>query len=236
MPTPVRQLIDTFRREVDDPYEPGGSAQQPDEHSLWKDEEITGYLIEAQNELSRRILHFTATKQISFVAGTEKVDYPDGYLDLRAAYLIDGANRTELPRRNFDEMEAVIRSDYGVQGGSNWLTDTGAPQVLVTDVETDSFRFAPIPEKGGTVMLVYYRYPLPRFVGTTGQIEYADPQYIRAILHWMKNLAYAKQDAETLDLQRSQQFEAKFFAAAQDLAGEDKRARRRPGTVAYGGL
>lgn len=232
------QIVTMFRREVDDPLVPGGQVQEPDADSLWKDTEIAGYLQEAVIELARRTLFFNTSKTISYQADQELIERPEGYLDMRAegAYRVDGSDRVPLLLRNMVEMDEAMTDDYGLRGMSKWITEKGPPKVLVTDYEQGHFKMAPIPEQAGSVQLFYYHYPVINIVGTTGDVEFEALHHIRALLSWMKYLAYQKQDAETLDLRRSEMFGLQFEREADRLDGEVKRGRRRPGNVAYGGL
>lgn len=231
------QLIDSFRGEVDDPRVPGGQVQNPDADSLWKDSEIIGYLREAQVELARRTLMFNEAEKVPFQADDDTLKYPDGYLDLRQAYVIDGANHHPLVLRNVDEMHQALTDDYSLRTTTNWISEEGwPPRFLVGDFYHGAFKLVPIPDKGGQIQLLYYSYPVLSGVGLTTQIAYDQVHHIRALLHWMKHLAYQKQDAETLDLRRSESFAAQFEQAAVRIEGESKRGRRRPGTVQYGGL
>lgn len=237
MPTTVRQLIETFRKEVDDPYVPGGQVADPDADSLWKDSEIFGYIDEAQIELSRRTLMFNESKQLSFQANDEFLDHPKGYIEHRFAYAIDGTNRHPMLFRSVEEMEQAITDDYGLRTTTDWITEAGwPPRFLVGDYVHGKFKMVPKPDKAGSILLLYYSHPVLNPVGMSQQLSFDQPHHTRALLHWMKALAYAKQDAETLDLQRSQQFEVAFERAARGIDSDEKRGRRKPGTVAYGGL
>lgn len=233
----VGQLIERFRSEVADPWVPGGNVQNPDEDSLWKDGEIRDYIAEAQSELARRTLMFNARKTLSYSAGDELLEHPKDYLDFRRAYAIDGDNYRPLLFRNVDEMEQALTDDYGIGTRTDWVGESGwPPRFLVGDYEQGAFKMVPQPDKAGEVQLLYYRAPELSGIGSTAKVAFDKVHHVRALMHWMKALAYRKQDAETLDLQRAREFEAQFDGMAQQIYGESLRGRRRPGTVQYGGL
>lgn len=233
----VGQLIERFRVEVADPWVPGGNVQNPDEDSLWRDSEIRDYIAEAQSELSRRAFMFAGSTMLSFDANDELLLHPNDYLDFRRAYVIDGANYHPVLFRNVDEMEHSLNEDYGIGTNTNWLGETGwPPRYLVGDFDQGAFKMVPQPDKAGQIQLLYYRAPQLTGVGSTAKVAFDKVHHVRAMLHWMKALAYRKQDAETLDLQRAREFEAQFDVMAQQIYGESLRGRRRPGTVQYGGL
>lgn len=238
MATTARQLIEVFRNEVDDPYVPGGQDARPDADSLWKDQEILGYLDEAQIELSRRTLMFNDSRKIPYDAGDELLAHPKGYIEFRRAYAIDGTQRTPVYFRSVEEMSHSLADDYGLQPQADWISETGwPPRFLIGDYVHGSFKLVPAPDKAGEILLLYYSHPVLNTLGGLVQkVPFEYGHHIRALLHWMKHLAYQKQDADTLDNRLSEKYEIAFERAALGIDSDEKRGRRNPGTVQYGGL
>ena len=56
------------------------------------------------------------------------------------------------------------------------------------------------------------------------------------LLLWARSRAYLKQDADTFDKGRADDFEARFRTYCDEVVREQSRLRRSSGTVAYGGL
>jgi hypothetical protein len=88
-------------------------------------------------------------------------------------------------------------------------------------------------------------YPIPQFAGTLSANAIVLPQALYPgmplpcsslqdfdlILLWCKKLAYAKQDADTLDLARSQAFEAEYQRYMPNRRSEIDRTRRDGGVM-----
>lgn len=56
------------------------------------------------------------------------------------------------------------------------------------------------------------------------------------LLMWMKYRAYGKQDAETFDRGRRDEYKAEFQAYCRDVSAEWERYKSKVHVVAYGGL
>jgi hypothetical protein len=63
-----------------------------------------------------------------------------------------------------------------------------------------------------------------------------DEQHHLALLHWVKHKAYSKDDAETFDRRKADEFEARFRSYCAAAKVEQNRARHPAGSVMYGGL
>lgn len=227
-----RQLIDDFRREVDDPLIPGTGSDE-DADSLWKTYELLGYLDEAQQELARRTLKLTKSTEIDFVSEEPLLEYPEDLVQPRRASLKNA--RTSVVFRNLNEIEEQVAEDYGIRSMVAWRDNVGRPQILITDYEDGFWRWVPIPAEADTLILNYYRTAETVKSGAVKLELGGDAREKRAMLHWMKKLAYEKQDADAMDLQRAAGFERQFEIAVRTLIGETMRRTRRPGTTGYGG-
>jgi hypothetical protein len=89
---------------------------------------------------------------------------------------------------------------------------------------------------GTVVNLSVYRLPLIMINADGDQELEIDAQHHTALLHWMKHRAYDKQDAETFDRRKSDDFKARFEAYCNKAQQDAQRARRVQGNVVYGGL
>lgn len=229
-----RQVIAAFRLEVDDPLIPGlDEGEVPDEDSLWKENELLGYLDEAQAEVARITFALSARAALEVTGGDPYVELPADYQEPRRARMIE--SRTTLRIRNTDELSMEVVNDYGVQGLGDWESYEGRPTIAVFDDRDGYLRLVGIPPTDDTLELLYYRRPRP-LERMSSELELRDRKFKRAFLHWMKHLAYRKQDADALDLQRADMFEVEFGKEMARLYGEIRRGKRRAGTVRYGGL
>ena len=87
-----------------------------------------------------------------------------------------------------------------------------------------------------TVNLAVFRLPLVVITDDGDQALEIDAQHHLHLLLWAKHLGYDKQDAETFDRRKSDDFAARFRSYCADVKKEQDRARRVVGTVAYGGI
>lgn len=230
----ARDLVEDFRREVDDALVPGGNATTPDEDSLWKTSEIIGYLDEAQRECVRHTYVLFGRRDFPVTAGEPFIELPAEFMLHRRARLKTA--RVVLQQRNVNELDERVFEDYGIQHSGTWEElQPGLPLVAIYDDEPGQLRMVPAPAKDDTLELSFYRWPDPIERGSA-ELEIDERRFKRALLHWMKNVAYRKQDADALDLQRADQFYREFTLEIDRIYGELRRQYRRAGTVRYGGL
>ena len=229
-----RKLVEDFRREVDDPLVPGNDdPDAPDRDSLWKSDEILGYINEAQREVVRHTYMLRGSAELDVVADNPFVTAPADMMVPRRGRLIQG--RVVLQVRNFNELSLDPVEDYGWQGLSNWEDARGRPRFMAFDDEGGEIRLVPMPAENDTLELKYFRWPA-ELARLSGSLEVSRPEHKRALLSWMKYLAYRKQDADALDLQRSEMFAVEFEREISQLYAETRRRTRRAGNVRYGGL
>jgi hypothetical protein len=86
-----------------------------------------------------------------------------------------------------------------------------------------------------TLNLTVFRLPLTDIVESDQVLEIA-PQHHQSLMLWMKARAYSKEDAETLDRKKAEQFEDKFSAYCAYAKLEQGRARHKTRVVQYGGI
>lgn len=232
----ARKVLEKFRDEVGDPEIPGvdEDPSHPDMDSLWKNSEIYGYMDEAQAWLARRAYLLVDNFELPIKADESLVDLPEEFYEPRRAK-VKGQNHT-LTLLNLNELQSAVREDYGVRGVDDWEEVTGPPQLGVLDHTPGKIRLVPIPVEAGTLSLNAFIEPSEAITGSASYLALSNREQVRTILHWMKKLAYSKQDADVLDLQRAQSFEREGIAAADELMSEQRRRTRRSGTVRYGGL
>jgi len=81
-----------------------------------------------------------------------------------------------------------------------------------------------------------YRLPLNDISETSSTFELVDVRHQRALVHYMKYLAYLKQDADTYDPKSSERARNVWDGIVEDVRREVRRKRFKMHTVRYGGL
>jgi hypothetical protein len=213
-------LYNLFRSEIDDNAEP----------YLWADDEVFGFMDEAQRQFcleTEGIADATNVDvtQIAVVPSTDWVNLHPSIIKIRDVYRLDACadsveviNREDMPRH-------CLKFD-GAQGPVSRL---------IIGMEEHKARVHPVSNETITLQLTVFRFPLNTITDTDQALE-IQPEHQRALLLWMKHLAYSKQDAETFDKTKAAEFEQRFLAYCQKAKLAAERKRHKPRTVAYGGI
>lgn len=213
-------LLSLFRADVRDEATP----------YLWSDAEIFAYIDDAQKMFCRAqggIADATsAVTQIAVTAGAAFVSISPLILKLRSVRRLTDGRDVEI--LNFEDLQAD--RSYGYR-----LDDLPGPiHAVVVGMETNKLRLVRIPDVNQTLALVVYRMPAAA-ITAAGQALEIDEQHHRHLLGWMKHLAHRKQDAETYDRGRSEDFRNEFLAYCNQAKAERERREHKYRTVAYGG-
>ena len=207
-------MLDTFRREVADPLE-GVDASAPDSENLWKNAEILGYMTEAADAVARDTKSLYRTLVIPIDAGEATAPIPRAVLDIKLATLSDG--REVAPSNQHEQAPR--------------FTGRGRPQTFTRERERGVLTLAPAPLVADTLTLeCSVTLSTPLLCGMP--LPFREWPDQRLMLHFMKYLAYAKHDADTLDLTRSEAFLQLYQAGVRDREVEVRRERRLPSPVA----
>jgi len=209
------ELLVLFRLEVDDAAEP----------FLWSDMEFGYYLNDAQDvhiRLTGGIADRTSPlTKVIYKAGDQFVKYDPRILHIKGAW--DEANQV-LTIKNIDNFER------GLDDGR-----TGPIQFLITDVEEGKVQLYPIPAAAGWIKLYVYRRPLQDITAQSEALE-VPAQFHLNLLNWVKYKAYLKQDVETFNTSRADEFKTAFvdglIAARREKSAREDSKR----LMAYGGI
>lgn len=198
---------------------------------LWSDFELFNHLNDAQVQFCRTTGGIPdSTSALSTVAIT--VALPSFKLDerilkIRDAYRTSDGKRIDIV--NFEDME---------KKGMRFNGRTGPLAAVIIGMDDDQAIPYPIPSKADTLKLVIDRLPLTEICesnASTAKMEIKKHHH-KHLLHWMKKLAYEKQDAETFNKNKSVEFEKKFYAYCDSARMEKDRRKHHTRVVAYGGL
>lgn len=211
-------LYAQFRNDVSDTVVP----------YLWSAVEVLDYINDAQQQFCRATGGFTdassALTALDYAAGADALTLSPLILTIRGAY----DNTTGKP------LEVVNFEDMATRG---WRFDgrPGVVRALVIGLGATSARLYPLPVLGGTVRLVCERLPLAPITDLDQVLEVPD-QHQYGLSLWLRARAYGKQDVETYDPKKSDNFAAQFRAYCDQARREKDRARHKPRVVAYGGI
>jgi len=205
-PYTLEQMVFLFRQRVDDLPGDVVSAtqawQNDDDALLWKNEEICGYVDEAQQELAHRKPIFdtsvnTALTQLPVSgANQQSVTYDRRILKIDRVKFVEtvSANEHILEKRTQRWMDQRYQ-DWDLEGG---LGDQGKPLYYLDYIEEYQFKLWPVPDVAGTLHLSVWRLPINRLSWRLrGQLLETQETHQLDLLDWMMHRAYMKRDAET---------------------------------------
>lgn len=211
------ELLAAFRSDMSDTVEP----------HLWTDEDIDRYADDAQEmfcQLTDGIADSSsAATQLAIVPGTEWYDTDPSILKIRT-----------VTRADTGRDVSVVNPETMAEHGVVFDAREGPLRALVLGLEENKVRAWPIPSETVTVNLSVFRGPLEPF-SSSEEFEVGARHHVH-LLHWIKSRAYLKQDAETFDKSRSEDFEIRFRSYCAEAMKQQSRARRTTGTVVYNGL
>lgn len=238
----AEQLMLKFRREVADTLE-GVSTSEPDSENLWKNVEIYGYMNEAQHRWAEETLALQKTFTVAIPANTQHVKLPSRILNVRTVHLLGNVsngitNGRRLVERNLLEANVGYR-DYGYTPNAFTPiilgTRVAAPSFYSLDVMSGYMTLDSMQTTADSMQIYASALPMTN-IDSAGVVDCSDPTDQRLVLHFMKSLAYSKQDADTYDLARSVEFEKRFEREALHRAAQFLQRRRRAGTTRYCGV
>ena len=211
------ELLTLLRQELADTVEP----------YLWSDEELLTYLNDAQTMLARKTdgipdASTPVVTQLAITPGVEWYPLHAKVLKVRTAARLSDGGRLE-----------VLTPETAERNGVRFNGTQGPVRVAVQGFEDRKLRVWPIPSVADTLSLAVFRTPLKSLLDADPEV--AEHHHIHLLL-WARSRAYLKQDAETFDKGRADDFEARFRAYCDEVVREQSRLRRSSGTVAYGGL
>lgn len=211
------ELLSLFRTEMFDSERP----------YLWSDEEVYGYIDDAQKMFCRKTDGIADATTAGVVAlnitpGTTWVPLHPGIKLIRRASRVDTGRPVEI----LNEQDMADRGWY-------WDGAAGALRALIIGEEADKARVFPDSSETVTVRLLVYRMPIDA-IADDQPFEISERHH-RHLLLWVQALAYMKQDAETLNKTKSNEFENKFYAYCADSLVEARREKHKTRIVRYGG-
>jgi hypothetical protein len=227
----LAQLLTFFREDLDDTATP----------YLWSDSNFYRYLDEAQKQFARDTRYFrdSASTEMTRVPVSllrNYVDIDERILEITRAQLT--SNNRPLQILNFNELDHHTRSGDSFEQWeiTSWSESTGTPRHLVLDHDNNRGRLVPAPVADDTLLLWVIRDPLDDIDDADSCTEVEDRNDQLTLLHYVKYLAYSKQDADVVDPNRASNHLAEYRLKTEETRQRLNKKRHRPGTVRYGGL
>lgn len=212
-------LLRFFRAEVADATAP----------YLWEDWEVFGYMTEGFDALLSDTEAKYTVLTLPYTANNPLITLPKSVLNIRVVHIVGG---DEVLPASATTRVATRSDDYGIQSvGSNAIfTDTGTPCYYIRDYNRGALRLTPIPVDDGQLEIqCSSTLSVPMTDGAA--LPTTNSKELRLVLHYMKSLAYRKQDAETNDLIRARDHEAEYNVGALERQQRLLNQRRPPGVV-----
>lgn len=206
---------------------------------LWTDDEVWGYMDDAYSMFTRLSGGIpdasSAVTEIPVTTGEDRSPCSPLILKIRHAYL--DSTKRKLILRNVEDPPLVSLGDYGSISESA-DRQPGEVRAMVIGEEEGSVRWVGVPTANDVVKLTVFRLPIKRINEDSSDTDLDEIHYRHHIhlLLWMKHLAYGKQDAETYDKGKSEEFRLAFETYCYRASAELARQRHKNRVVAYGGI
>ena len=208
-------LLKYFRAQVADDVTP----------YLWSTPECITYMNEAQLmfcRLTKGSAEATSPSVCVIPVVTGEIfaaDHPS-IRHFRLAVL--ASNGKELYIRNHTEIHT-------------WTNQQGTVGKMIIGVEENKVRWDYTPTMDDEVNLMVFRLPLEDITDVGQEIE-IDPKHHVCLVHWMKYLAYSKQDSQTYDADTALKGKAAFEEYCRGVEAERDFKVHAPVAILYGGL
>ena len=222
------ELYDAFRNDVSD-------TQLP---YLWGESEVWRYMDDAYKMFARLtggVPDSTSDlTQIDVVAGEADAEVSPLILKFREARLL--STGLKLTIVNHTDLPMTGGSDYGNIRSMYLNKMPGSVRYMLVGKQRKLVTWLQVPVEDDTVSLIVDRLPLDRIVGEgQGFVDIGEEHHEHLML-WMKSRAYGKQDADTFDRGRRDEYKKEFIAYCEFAKGEMARYKSKVRSVAYGGI
>lgn len=196
---------------------------------LWSNTDVYGYLDDAQKMHCRQTdgIQDATTADVVDIEVDDTTDWVTLHPTIRR---IRSARRLDTGR----PIEIINDEDMLTRG---WFFDGRRTSVraLVIGAEEGKARVYPASNETFVIKLNVFRMPLTSITDEDQDFEIAEEHH-RHLLLWARHLAYLKQDAETFDRLKADEYEGKARAYWARVKLEEQRKAFKPRTVAYGGI
>jgi hypothetical protein len=228
------ELLDLFRSDVDDQATP----------YLWSDTEVYLYMDDAYKSFVRKTGGISdetsALTLIPIVAGESYSEVSSKILKFRLATLVSTQDPVLIV--NAEDVVNLAKYDYGVLRPLNQNTP-GRVTHMVVGVERTAavgkVKWVQKPIVSDSVQLTVMRMPLDDVTEANPSFAFDEilSEHHQHLLAWMKHRAYGKQDAESFDRGKREEYKIEFLAYCTEATAENERYKSKPvRVVKYGGI
>lgn len=222
------ELFDAFREDVADVAAP----------HLWSDSEVWRYMDDAYKMFARLTGGVADTAspitQVPVYTGEATAEVSPLILRFESAHLESTGEPVKII--NHTDLGSMMKTDYGRLVPLSPETSTGEVLYMVIGQQRGQVRWVQTPASDDTVSLFVYRLPLDTITGPEQEFSDIGEEHHEHLLLWMKARAYGKQDAETFDKGRREEYKAAFIDYCKAAKAEWERYKSKVRVVAYGGI
>jgi hypothetical protein len=220
-------LITAFRSDVGDEVAP----------YLWSDTEVWRYLNDAYRMFARLTGGIPATLTFDIVAGEQTTEVSPKILRFREARLTSTGRKLTIINPSDEALGTT--ADYG-QARAYYVNRTQGPvsYMIIGDWRnrlTGVVGWAQIPAVNDTAEVSVYRLPLGTLTSGSELSDVGEEHHEHLML-WMKYIAHGKQDAETFDRGRRDEYKQDFETYCARSKAEWDRYKHKTRVVTYGGI
>lgn len=218
-------FLDDLRSDLADRPDVDDSGNARD--TLWSDGDLLRYLNSAAARLATDTLGLRRRFEIptSSLQPLYKFPYWQIIDIIQASFATPAIGGGDRDLTKFDIDEGIPYDDYGVQYfRTPDFTTVGVPRAYTRDWDDTFLRLFPIPQVDG--VLTVHAYIVPDQIQDGMPIPFQAQEDWDLLLIWAKKLAYAKQDADVLDLTRSQAFDREYKLMMPDRRSSIDATRR----------
>ena len=116
-----------------------------------------------------------------------------------------------------------------------WTNQTGRITKMIVGLQPGLVRWDYAPAADDEVNLFVFRLPLTDITDVDQELEIEAKHHV-SLVHWMKHLAYLKQDSQTYDGKTSEQSRKDFLSYCAQVKTEQEYYKHTPTAVGYGGI
>lgn len=225
----VEEGIEALRSDLFDKADVDDDGNARD--TLWSDADLLRYFNSACARWASDTLALRRRFEFAVAADQALVRFPYSEIldELSVSFVVPSLGRRRTLRK-FDLDDTLVADDYGTQVEiTPDLDKRGMPTHYTRDYDNQFLRLWPVPFVASTLSATAIVLPQQLYPGML--LPCTSVQDFDLIALWVKKLAYAKQDADTLDLDRSVAFEREYKREVLNRRSEIDRTRRNGGVM-----
>ena len=230
----VSELYNLFRSDVADTVKP----------YLWSDNEVYDYMNDAYRMFVRKTGGIpdasSSFLRIPIVATVAYANISPLILKFRIASL--ESTGADIKIINAEDVDKIMRNDYGSYSPVNVNTPGPVTHMVIgleRTADSALVRWVQKPIVNDYANLIVYRLPKDKVTADAQDFNFREinEEHHVHLMHWMKHRAYGKQDAETFDKGKREEFRLAFENYCAMATDENDRYKSKPvRTVRYGGI